>query len=149
MPLAAHDQGGAGPFHGALEPDTGRRGDGAEVVQIQDDQGKARAAGEQIGSAERYPQAAATAHPEQGGEIGARRGSRERIERIHPVHEGHLAALTAAPPVATTRSRDPGDEGQEQAAGSGGPGTDDLAEPARREHAEQAVDPFALPPWRR
>jgi len=74
--------------------------------------------------AERYPQVTATAHPKQGGEIGARRGGGVRVERIHPVHERHLATRA--------RSRDPGDEGQEQAAASGGSGTDDLAEPTRR-----------------
>ena len=117
----------------------GRGRDGAELVEIQHHQGKAGATSEQVGSAQGRPEPGATLHPEQRGEIDPRRRGGRRIERVHPVDEGHLA----------TRSRDAGNEGQEQAAGSGGPGTDDLAEPARREATEQVVDPFALPPWRR
>jgi hypothetical protein len=70
-----------------------------------------------------------------------------REDQAHPSRpRGHLAALTAASPVAlpevVIRATGPGERG----CWLGGPGTDDLAEPARREHAEQAVDPFALHP---
>src|SRR4030095_13586370 len=101
-------------------------------------QGKAGTASEQIGSAQRRTETASTLHPEQRREVDSRRRGGRRIERIHPIHVGHRPG-----------GGDPGDDGEEQAAAPGGSRTDDLAEPARREQTEQAVDPFTIPPWRR
>jgi hypothetical protein len=125
-------------FHRPLQPDLSGERHGPEVVEVEDDQREAGTTGEQIGGAQRRAETACTLHPEQRGEIDAGRRGGGGIERIHPVHVGHLPA-----------SRDPGDEGQEQAAAAGGSGADDLAEPTRREQPEQAVDPFTIPPWRR
>ena len=70
----------------------GRGGHGPELVQVQHDQGESGAADEEIGGAERHAEPAAALHPQQRGEIGARRRGGCRVERVHPVHEGHLTA---------------------------------------------------------
>ncbi len=138
MPGHAEDQDRVGVLHRPLQANVRGGGHRPQIIEVQHDQGKARAAGQQVGGAEGHPEAASAAHPEQRREIGPGRRGGVGIERVGGVHEGHLSA----------GRRDAGNEGQEQAAGSGGAGTDDLAEPARRKQTEQAVDPLALPPWR-
>ena len=107
MAHAVENQRGVAVLHRPLQPELGGRGHGPELVQIEHDQGEARAPGEQIGGAQRDAQSPPALHPQQRGEIHAGRRGRGGIERIHAIHVGHL-------PV----SRDPGDEGQEQAAAS-------------------------------
>jgi hypothetical protein len=105
MASAVDYQGGVATFHRPLQPDLSRHGHGPELVEVERDQGKARTTDEQIGGTQRGPEPASTLHPEERGEIDSARRGRRRIERIHPIDVGHLPA-----------SRDPGDEGQEQAA---------------------------------
>jgi hypothetical protein len=105
MARSMDDQGRVAVFHRPLQPELSGEGDGPELVEVEHDQREAGTASQQIGGAQRRAEAAGTLHPEQRGEIDPGRRGGGRIERIHPVHVGHLPA-----------SRDPGDEGQEQAA---------------------------------
>ena len=107
-----HQDGGA-LLRGDLQPKAERGGNGFPahepwLAEIQRDEREAGAAREEIRRAERRSQPATALHPEEPGDIGARRNGRRGIECVRAIHEGGLAA----------GSRGSGDQGQEQAATS-------------------------------
>ena len=139
----AEDQDGGRPLHRALQPEAERGRDALipgerPLAEIERHHGEARTAGEEIGGAKGRRKPPAALHPQQARELDARRHGRGGIERIGAIDQRDLAA----------RRRGAGEQGQEQAAASGGPGTDDLAEPSRGESAEQEIYPSRVPPWR-
>lgn len=107
-----HQDGGA-LLRGDLQPKVERWGNGFPahepwLAEIQHDEREAGAAREEIRRAERRAQPSPALHPEEPGEIDARRNGRSGIECIRAIHEGGL----------TAGGRGSGDQGEEQAAAS-------------------------------
>ena len=112
MRSTKHQDGGA-LLRGDLQPKAERGGNGFPahqpwLAEIQRDEREAGAAREEIRRAEGRSQPTTALHPEETGEICARRNRRSGIERIPAIDEGGQAA----------GGRGSGDQGEEQAAGS-------------------------------
>src|SRR5262245_31758156 len=140
---SAEDQDGRCPLHRALQPEAERGRDAIipgewSLAEVERHHREARAAGEKVGGAQSRLKPSAAPHPEEARELHSRRPGRGGIERVNGIDQRDLSP----------RPRGAGEQGQEQAAASGGPGTDDLAELSRGESAEQEIYPSRVPPWR-